>query len=104
MTSDQAELRRLYTSASLGHTAYRTWAAQARHERRFNIARLFEALAAAKLARAESVFQQLGEAGSTSGNIDRALAGLSSPRPSPPGQSPARTRWPATCCCARSWL
>ena len=76
MTSDQAELRRLYTSASLGHTAYRTWAAQARHERRFNIARLFEALAAAKLARAESVFQQLGEAGSTSGNIDRALAGL----------------------------
>ncbi len=76
MTSDQAELRRLFTSASLGHTAYRSWAAQARHERRFNIARLFEALGAAKLARAESVFRQMGEAGSTNGNVDRALAGL----------------------------
>ena len=51
MTSDQADLRRVFTSASLGHTAYRTWAQQARHDRRFNIARLFEALGAAKLAR-----------------------------------------------------
>lgn len=76
MTSDQAELRRQFTSASLGHTAYRTWALQARHERRFNIARLFDALGAAKLARAESVFRQLGEAGLTTANVERALAGL----------------------------
>jgi rubrerythrin len=66
----------VYTSASLGHTAYRAWAQQARHERRFNIARLFDALAAAKLARAEHVFRKLGEDGSTEGNVDRALAGL----------------------------
>lgn len=76
MTSNQAELRRVFTSASLGHTAYRAWALQARHERRFNIARLFDSLAAAKLARAESVFRQLGEAASTDDNVDRALAGL----------------------------
>ena len=76
MTSDQAELRRLFTSASLGHTAYRAWAQVARHERRFNIARLFEALAAAKLARAEDVFRRLGEDLSTAGNVERALAGL----------------------------
>lgn len=76
MNSDLAELRRLFTSASLGHTAYRTWALQARRERRFNIARLFEALAAAKFARAESTFRRLGEAGSTGGNVARALAGL----------------------------
>ncbi|HRC76660.1 MAG TPA: DinB family protein [Kouleothrix sp.] len=76
MTSNQAELRRVFTSASLGHTAYRAWSLQARHERRFNIARLFEALATAKLARAESVFRDLGEAGNTGDNVDRALAGL----------------------------
>jgi rubrerythrin len=76
MTSDQAELRRVFTSASLGHTAYRSWAQQARHERRFNIARLFEALGAAKLARAEQAFRALDEAGETAGNVERALAGL----------------------------
>src|SRR5215212_1792580 len=76
MTSDQAELRRVFTSASLGHTAYRAWAQVARHERRFNIARLFEALAASKLARAEHAFRSLGEDGSTAGNVERALAGL----------------------------
>jgi rubrerythrin len=76
MTTDQAELRRVFTSASLGHTAYRTWARQARHDRRINIARLFEALGASKLARAEHAFRQLGETGSTAGNVDRALAGL----------------------------
>ena len=76
MTTDQTELRRLFTSASLGHTAYRTWAQQARHERRFNIARLFEALSAAKMARAERAFSQLGELGSTVVNVGRALAGL----------------------------
>src|SRR6266542_2850944 len=61
MTIDQAELRREFTSASLGHTAYLTWALKARHERRLNIARLFEALGAAKMARAENAFRQLGE-------------------------------------------
>ena len=76
MTSDQSELRRVFTSASLGHTAYRAWAQQARRERRFNIARLFEALGAAKLARAEHAFRQLGEHGSTNKNADRALAGM----------------------------
>ncbi|HJZ48066.1 MAG TPA: DinB family protein [Roseiflexaceae bacterium] len=76
MTSDQAELRRVFTSASLGHTAYRSWAQQARHDRRFNIARLFEALGASKLARAEHAFRQLDETGLTAGNVDRALAGL----------------------------
>jgi rubrerythrin len=76
MTSDQAEMRRVFTSASLGHTAYRAWAQQARHERHFNIARLFEALAAAKQARAEQAFRELGETGSSAGNVDRALAGL----------------------------
>jgi rubrerythrin len=76
MTTDQAELRRVFTSASLGHTAYRTWAQQARHDRRINIARLFEALGASKLARAEHAFRQLGETGLTAGNVERALAGL----------------------------
>ncbi|HEX9373722.1 MAG TPA: DinB family protein [Roseiflexaceae bacterium] len=76
MTIDQAELRREFTSASLGHTAYLTWALKARHERRLNIARLFEALGAAKMARAENAFRQLGEAGSTAHNVERALAGL----------------------------
>jgi rubrerythrin len=76
MTTDQAELRRVFTSGSLGHTAYRTWAQQARHDRRLNVARLFEALGAAKLARAEHAFRQLDETGSTAGNLERALAGL----------------------------
>ena len=76
MTSDQAELRRVFTSASLGNTAYRAWAQQARHDRHFNIARLFEALAAAKQARAEQAFRELDETGATAGNVDRALAGL----------------------------
>jgi rubrerythrin len=76
MTTDESELRRIFTSASLGHTAYRTWAQQARHERRFNIARLFDALSAAKLARAEHAFRQLGGASSAARSIELALAGL----------------------------
>jgi rubrerythrin len=76
MSSDQAELRRVFTSASLGHTAYRSWAQQARHDRRFNIARLFEALGASKLARAEHAFRAIDETDVTAGNVDRALAGL----------------------------
>jgi rubrerythrin len=76
MTTDDEELRLIFSSASLGQTAYRTWALQARRERRFNIARLFEALGAAKQARAENAFRRRGEAGSTASNVERALAGL----------------------------
>jgi rubrerythrin len=76
MTTDDEQLRREFTSASLGQTAYRTWALQARRERRFNVARLFEALSAAKQARAEHAFRRLGEVGLTVRNVERALAGL----------------------------
>src|SRR5690242_16202130 len=76
MTTDEAELRRIFTSASLGQSAYRTWAQEARRERNFNIARLFEALSAVKLARAERAFGMLGEVGSTARNVERALGGL----------------------------
>jgi len=61
---------------SLGYTAYHVWALQARRERRYNIARLFEASSNVKRIRAERAFQALGEVGSTIGNIRRALAGL----------------------------
>jgi rubrerythrin len=71
-----SELRRVFTTASLGQTAYRAWAAQARHERRFNIARLLEALAAAKQARADQALARLGEVGSTASNVNRAIQGL----------------------------
>ncbi|MBC8164176.1 MAG: DinB family protein [Roseiflexaceae bacterium] len=76
MTTDAVELQRISTSASLGLTAYRSWAQQARRERRFNIARLFDALSAAKMARAEAAFRQLGETGTTARNVERALSGL----------------------------
>lgn len=76
MMNDEGELRRIFTSASLGQTAYRTWAQQARRERRFNIARLLEALYAAKQARAERAFRELGEVGATARNVERALIGL----------------------------
>lgn len=78
MTTNEEELRRIFTSASMGQVAYHTWAEQARHARRFNIARLFEALSAARMARAEHAFRQLGEVGSTAENIERALT---SPEP-----------------------
>jgi rubrerythrin len=76
MTTDEEPLHRVFTSASLGHTVYRTWAQQARRERRFNVARLLEALGAAKQSRAEHAFRGLGEVGATAKNIERALAGL----------------------------
>jgi rubrerythrin len=76
MTTDPAELQRIVTSTSLGLTAYRSWAQQARRERRFNIARLFDALSAVKMVRAEVAFRQLGEMGTTGRNVDRALSGL----------------------------
>jgi rubrerythrin len=78
MSTNEDELRRIFTSSSMGQVAYRAWAEQARHERRINIARLFEALSAARAARAEHVFRQLGEVGSTAQNVDHAL---NSPEP-----------------------
>ena len=74
--SDAAELQRIFTSASLGLTAYRSWAQQARRERRINIARLFDALAAVKMARAEASFRRMGETGTSARNVERALSGL----------------------------
>jgi rubrerythrin len=76
MTTNVEELRRNFVRSSLGQIAYRSWAVQARHERRFNVARLFEALAAARTARAEHAFRDLGEVGTTALNVDRALEGL----------------------------
>jgi rubrerythrin len=70
------ELHRNFACASLGLIAYRAWAAQARRERRFNVARLFEALSAARVARAEHAFRELGEVGATTTNVERALSGL----------------------------
>lgn len=61
---------------SLGYTAYHVWAVRARRERRYNIARLFEASSAVKRVRAELALELLGEVGSTGENIARALAGL----------------------------
>jgi len=52
MNMSEQELHQLFTSASMGHVAYRAWADKARHERRFNIARLFDALCEARGARA----------------------------------------------------
>ncbi len=76
MSVDETELRRLLCSASLGYTAYHSWAQQARRERRYNIARLLEASSNVKRVRAERTFRALGEIGSTAANIARALAGL----------------------------
>jgi rubrerythrin len=76
MTAETSGLRQLFTSSSLGQTAYRVWALEARQERRFNIARVFDALGASKAARAEYAFQQLGEVGNTTQNVERALNSL----------------------------
>ncbi len=76
MSLDEHEHRRLLCSASLGHTAYHVWAAQARRERRYNIARLLEAASYVKRVRAERAFRALGEVGATADNLARALAGL----------------------------
>jgi rubrerythrin len=74
--SSVEELRLAFVRGSLGLVAYRAWAVQARRERRFNVARLFEALSAARTARAEHAFRNLGEVGQTMQNVERALAGL----------------------------
>lgn len=76
MNLDEHEYRRLLCSMSLGYTAYHVWAAQARRERRYNIARLLEASSSVKRTRAEQAFRALGEVGKTAANIERALAGL----------------------------
>jgi rubrerythrin len=76
MPVDEQEYRRLLCSMSLGYTAYHVWAAQARRERRYNIARLLEASSNVKRIRAERAFRSLGEVGKTAANIERALAGL----------------------------
>ena len=76
MTADAEELRRIFTSASLGQTAYRIWANRARRERRFNIARILDALSTSKAVRAEKAFVELGEVGTTARNAERALVGL----------------------------
>lgn len=76
MSVDEQEYRRLLCSMSLGYTAYHIWAAQARRERRYNIARLLEASSSVKRIRAERAFRALGEVGKTAANIERALAGL----------------------------
>ncbi|MFN9109501.1 MAG: rubredoxin-type Fe(Cys)4 protein, partial [Bacteroidota bacterium] len=72
--SDQ-ELRQLFTSASMGHVAYHAWATQARRERRFNIARLFDALCEARGARAMRAFVNTNGVGSTLENVQSALNG-----------------------------
>jgi rubrerythrin len=76
MSVDESQLRRALCSASLGYTAYHSWAVKARQERRFNISRLLEASSNVKRVKAERAFRQLGEVGTTADNISRALAGL----------------------------
>jgi rubrerythrin len=76
MSAEETQLRRALCSASLGYTAYHSWAVKARQERRFNISRLLEASSNVKRVKAERAFQQLGEVGTTADNIARALAGL----------------------------
>ncbi len=76
MNTSEQELHRLFTSASMGQVAYRAWATEARKERRFNIARLFDALCTARGARAERAFFATRGVGNTAHNIDCALNGL----------------------------
>jgi rubrerythrin len=76
MVLDPENTNGYFIRGSLAQTAYRAWAAQARRERRFNIARLLDALAAARSARAEHAFCALNQVDATSLNVERALAGL----------------------------
>ncbi|MEN9936270.1 MAG: hypothetical protein RLZZ387_2849 [Chloroflexota bacterium] len=70
---NEDELRRMFTCSSMGQVAYQAWAKQARHERRINVARLFEALSNSRAARAERAFRALDEVASTVENVERAL-------------------------------
>jgi len=76
MNTSEQELHQLFTSASMGQVAYRTWANQARKERRFNIARLFDALCASRGARAERAFAATRGVGDTAHNIESSLKGI----------------------------
>lgn len=76
MMIDDADARQLFARASMGQTAYHVWAERARKERRFNIARLFDALSTARQARAGAAFHRLGGIRSTAENVASALAGL----------------------------
>jgi rubrerythrin/uncharacterized damage-inducible protein DinB len=76
MTTSPEELQRLFTCSSMGSVAYHAYAVRARHERRFNIARLFEALSASRAARADVAFHKSGAVTSTVQNLERALAGI----------------------------
>ncbi|MEY2845600.1 MAG: hypothetical protein RL076_1146 [Chloroflexota bacterium] len=75
MNMSEQELRELFTSASMGQVAYRAWAVQARRERRFNIARLFDALCEARGARAMRAFMRIGGVEATLQNVEHALHG-----------------------------
>lgn len=75
MTDSDYEARQMFALASMGHVAYHLWAEQARQERRFNLARLFDALSAARLARAGHAFRRLGWVRSTAENVASAFSG-----------------------------
>lgn len=75
MIDTNQQARQMFALASMGHVAYHVWADQARRERRFNIARLFDALSAARLARAGRAFHRLGLVRSTGENVASALIG-----------------------------
>jgi len=75
MTDTDHEARQMFALASMGHVAYHLWAEQARREHRFNIARLFDALSAARLARAGDAFRRLGWVSSTAENVAGAFSG-----------------------------
>ena len=75
MNKTEQDLLQIFTSASMGQVAYRAWAAQARRERRFNIARLFDALCEARGVRAMRAFMQTYGIGTTADNVNHALNG-----------------------------
>lgn len=66
----------MFAGASMGETAYRAWAAQARRERRLNIARLFEALSTSRAVSADRAFKSLVGTMSTASCVACALGGL----------------------------
>jgi rubrerythrin len=73
--SNNVNHQQTLTGASMGHVAYHAWAEKARHERRFNIARLFDALGAARAVRAEEALHALGMVAGTAANVASALSG-----------------------------
>ena len=75
MSDTHNDAARMFALASMGHAAYHLWAEQARRDRCFNIARLFEALSAARLARAGNAFRHLGLVRSTAENVAGAFSG-----------------------------